>query len=177
MAMETIFTDYERACVPVCDDVTKCSRCAHRLSVVSYMLARSDARVWEVWAETASGLDVVGILYLTRIVPGVDAVAHYAFFDGKVRSRTSIMEAAISWLFSPNPSWSVLPLQRVSLEIPDYAFALAHHATKHLGFGGPFRWKHTNGKSIPVEGVKPNYIRWRGSARNLLLLGRLAPNG
>lgn len=178
---ESLFTDYERVCDARC---FACPRCLARLARVTAMLTAPDARVWEVWRTDSpdeSGLDVVGILYVTDLVYGSDAACHYVFFDDDLRGKTPLLEAMIQWLFSDHEDASGVlawrALRRLTISVPDYAYALALHASRKLGFGGPFEYEIARGgrpRTIPVEGVKRRALRWRGQDRDLLLLGRLA---
>lgn len=160
---ETIFTDYQVACERKCFE---CPQCWIALDVVSRMLTRADARVWEVWDTSEDDAKIVGILYLTSILPGADAQAHFAFFDRKLGDKTSLLEEMISWTFADHDDWRAL--QRLTIEIPDFAFALARYAHKKLGFGGDFIYKE-----VGVEGVRRSTIEWRGAMRDTLILGRL----
>lgn len=159
---ETVFTDYARGCDEVCG---VCETCILRKLAVSNVLASPDGRSWEVWNDEG---ELVGLMYLTAIVPGEDATAHYCFFDGKLKAKTEILKAMIEWTFTDHDDWKAL--QRLSIEVPDYAFALARHAFKALGFTGDFTYER-DGTEIKVEGVKRGALLWRGQRRDLLLLG------
>lgn len=50
------------------------------------------ALVWEV--------DDVGILYLTDIVPGVEALVHAAFWDRRLNGRENLVREMVKFLFS-----------------------------------------------------------------------------
>lgn len=83
----------------------------------------------------------------------------------------------IAWAFEDHPENNWRALQRITIEVPDFAFALARHASRKLGFGGPFEWKLPKGGPVmQVEGVKPKSVLWRGERRDLLLLGLPNPN-
>lgn len=166
MQFETIFSDYNRACEDTCGRCEACQRC---LVAITYMLSKPDSRAWEVWTASTDP-ELVGLLLLTRVAPGVDAEAHYAFFDGKLHGKDELIEEMIQWVFADHPGW--VGLRRLTVAIPDYAYALARHAVKKLGFGGDFV-RRVNGKSIPVEGVRRGAMRWRGTDRDILLMGRL----
>jgi hypothetical protein len=131
--------------------------------------------VWEVWS-TGESVDLVGILYITDVVVGCDAKAHYAFFDNDLWGKTDLIQSIIDWLFEDHPEW--VALSRLTIEIPDFAFALAAHASKKLGFGGDNEYtaRKKNGKksrTIPVEGVKRKSLLWRDMHRDVLVLGLL----
>jgi hypothetical protein len=157
---ETMFTDYQKE-----DDTRK--------AAVAASLTKLDSFTWEVWElENQLPIDLVGILHLSQIVPGQDAVAHYVFFDGDLRSKTSLLQRVLDWVFVDHPEVGWSGLQRLTLHIPAYAHALARHAQKYLGFSGPFTYK-TGGKTLKVEGVKRQAILWRGEPADLLLMGKL----
>lgn len=164
-AFDNVFTDYSKACELKC---FACPLCLSRMAHASSILAKPDSRVWEIWNDT----DCVGVVYLTDIVPGVDALAHYVFFDGRLRDKEDTVKAMIDWVFEDHPEAGWRGLRRLTLEIPDFAKALALHATRGLGFGGDFTY--TNGKSrVSVEGVKRKAILWRGELRDILILGKV----
>ena len=163
LQFETIFTDYQRGCEGTCG---ACDNCMRALHCISYVLAHADSRSWEVWRED----ELVGILMLTRVVPGMDAEAHYVFFDGKLTDKTSLLEEMIQWTFEDHEDWQAL--KRLTLVVPDFAYTLAHHAQRKLGFGGGFSY-NLNGKRLQVEGIKRAAYRWRGIDRDMLVLGRL----
>lgn len=155
--LESVFTDYIKG-----DQTRKAS--------VAKALTAPDTHTWEVW-KMHNGLpvDIVGIIYLTRIRYKQDAVAHYVFFDHDLMGKTPLMMTMIDWLFEEGEVWG--PLQRLTLEIPDFAYALAMHAQKRLGFGGKYRHKIGN-KTLHVEGVKEKALMWRGELRDVLILGK-----
>lgn len=164
---ETIFTDYNKACEAKC---FQCEQCILCMRTVAGTLTHPASRVWEVWQQSVESFDLVGVLYLTDVIPGQDAVAHYVFFDGRLHDKTALVESMIQWVFEDHEDWQAL--KRLTIEIPDFAFALARHAHKHLGFGGDFPFTHKH-VSISVEGVRRKALRWRDAERNLLVLGRI----
>jgi len=159
ITFETMFTDYQK------NDNT-------RRASIAASLTKLDSVTWEVWElENQLPVDLVGILHLSDIVPGQDAVAHYVFFDGDLRGKTTLLQRVLDWVFEDHPEAGWRSLQRLTLTIPDYAYALARHAQHYLGFGGQFTYK-TGGKTIKVEGVKENAISWRGEPRHLIIMGK-----
>lgn len=167
LQFETVFNDYVKPCDGVCG---QCAECFRALSAVSYMLAKADSRTWEVWGEDG----LVGVLYLTEVLPGVDAKAHYVFFDRKLSDKTELIESLIQWCFEDHEDWKAL--RRITVEIPAHAFSVARHAHKRLGFGGDFVYRHNN-KNLPVEGVRRNVFLWRGRHEDMIQMGRLRPEG
>ena len=131
---------------------------------------KPDALNWEVWSKDEFGksLDFVGIIRLEKVLIGCDATAHYFFFDGKLKDKTSLLKAWKNWLFSEHGKW--IPLHRITIEVPTHAFALARHAHKHLGFGGPYDYKYRNAK-LKIEGVRELSVRWRGDWHDTLIMG------
>lgn len=169
---ETLFTDYERACVPLCADTYSCPRCTERLQLVSLKLADPRARVWEVWKHGEQS-DIVGIAYLTDIIPGGDAKAHYVFWDKELMSKTGFLEEMIQWCFADHPDW--IALRRLTVEAPTFGYAFIKHAARKLGFGGDFKYRLPGKKpyAVSVEGVRKGAIRWNNSDVDMVMLGRL----
>lgn len=170
---ETIFTDYQRACVPLCEDATTCPKCAGRLIRISQILNDPAARSWEVWESDGNSTHIVGLVYLTDIIAGGDACAHFVFFDDGLKGKTHLLESMIDWCFEDHAEENWVALKRITVEVPDFAFALARYAVRKLGFGGPYTYKGVKGSAIPVEGVKKNAVPWHGTHRDMLLLGRV----
>ena len=155
--LETVFTDYVKG-----EEKRKES--------IARALTAPDSYVWEVWQQQGGlPVDIVGIIYLTKIRRGQDAVAHYVFFDRDLLGKTPLLQQILDWVFEDHDGWDAL--QRVTLEIPDFAYSLAFHAQKKLEFGGKYRHKIGN-KSIQVEGVKEKALLWRGKMRDVLILGK-----
>ena len=164
------FTDYTRgcdgACKGFCVNLTNgCSLVKHR--VAAALLAK-DALVWEVWRQESATLPAniafCGILRLSDVEPGCSAKAHYMFFDGaRLKEKTPILQAWKEFAFGR------LGLQRVSIEVPENAYALAKHAVKELGFGGDFEYT-----GLPVEGVLRSARVINGKPMNILVMGVLA---
>lgn len=140
---------------------------------VSRFLADRASLIWEVWAFTDEDADVVGLVYLTDIEAGVDAKAHYVFFDRKLADKTELLENVRDWAFTDRPGWKAL--KRITIELPDYAWSVASHANKYLGFGGDFEYEH-KGRTISVEGVKRAAFRWRGVDRAVWIMGCVNPS-
>ena len=158
---ENMFTDYQK------NDETR------KRSVVANFM-KPDSLTWEVWKLDAASLpvDLVGILHLSEIRLGQDAIAHYVFFDEKLSGKTNLINTVIDWAFEDHPESGWEALNRITVMVPDMAFALARHARRYLGFGGPFTYK-IGRKSVQLEGIKRNAIRWHGQKRDLLFMGRL----
>jgi hypothetical protein len=172
-ARETFFSDFTRGCNGECDGfcTNRSTNCQIARAAVIRSISKPDAIAWEVWKTDAEEnyIDLVGILRLERVTVGCDATAHYFFFDGKLRDKTKLLRAWNDWLFSDHEGWTAL--NRITIEMPAFMFALARHAVRKLGFGGPY--DYSRGKTtIPVEGVKQNAFLWRGDWHDILSLGK-----
>jgi hypothetical protein len=164
----TCLIDPDRPCYLDAPLETMCDACKRRLLIVSASLTQPDMRAWEIWTD-GSEPALVGIALLSEIQPGIDATAHYIFFDRDLRGKTPILLSLIDWAFTDGPEWEAL--QHITIEIPFPAFALARHASRKLGFGGPYTLNYA-GKRLAVSGVKRNGTRWNGTPTDLLILGR-----
>jgi hypothetical protein len=167
-SIESVFTDYQKPCD---DECMECDTCGETLRIAARMLSNPQSRIWEVWRrdddKDGAELDLVGILYLTDITRGCDALAHYLFFDGKLKDKTQLLKDMIALVFEDTEDW--MALNRLTVEIPEFAFALARHAHKKLGFGGDFEHR-----GLEVEGKKRSAITWRGKSWDLLVMGLTA---
>jgi len=167
---ESFFTDYTKACDEGCGE---CSRCLTAKQAVTANLIDPKSLHWEVWSKdvnTQELLDFVGILRLSNVSPGCDATAHYFFFDGKLGDKTTLLRSWARWAFRDHDNW--LALQRVTIEVPSHAFALARHANRKLKFGGPFEYR-SKGTRLPVEGVRRKAVLKDGIWQDSLIMGRL----
>ena len=153
---------YVHGCEAKCGECPQCQRSKER---VAALLTHPASYVWEVWqTEGGAAVDLTGILVLSKVDPGRDATAVYTFFDGKLRDKTEVLQWWINWAFTS------LALQRLSIEIPSYAFAALRHAKK-LGFGGPFRFEE-----FAVEGIKRAALEYGDKQADLILMG-MTSNG
>ena len=91
--------------------------------VAAQWLTNPDNMFWEIWR----GAEFVGIFGLTKVVRGLDALAHLAFFDKKLVGKRQLILNTLAWAFRE------LDLQRLSLEIPSRFAHLIRFARK-LGF-------------------------------------------
>lgn len=73
--------------------------------------------------------DFVGVFYMTRIIPDVDALVHYIFFDKRHRGRENLILSMIKWGFD------TFHFNRISVELPEFASPNAKLLIEHhLGF-------------------------------------------
>ena len=78
--------------------------------VASATLTAPDSMVWECWREG----ELVGILLLTRVVPEVDALFHFLFFDHNLVGKRLLLKRFFRYCFDD------LGLQRLSMEASEH---------------------------------------------------------
>lgn len=132
---------------------------ADRIIVAAQVLVDPANRVWEIWRDGT----LVGILLLTRIVRGVDALAHLAFFDKKLVGKRSLLRNMIREAFRD------LQLQRLSVEIPAHLDPLIRFVRTKLDFrfeGEAQAAAHPALKGLPA-GINnaPRWLAHWGSRR------------
>ena len=88
------------------------------------ILTDSRNRLWEVW----DGGNLVGVLYLGDIVPGVSATVHFVFLDRKLVGKRRTL---LRWFGECFTAWD---LQRLALYVPVTVEPLLHYARAKLGF-------------------------------------------
>ena len=181
-ATENVFADYTGTCEAGCVErevllEEMCPTCLARMGIIAATLTAPTSRVWEVWKTNGEDPEVAGVISFTDIQGGIDAKAHYIFFDQRLSDKTPIMRDIIAWAFEDHEGWRALA--RLTIEIPKPFGALARHASRKLGFGGGFRYKmrevakgtSTEPEYLNVEGVKRDAVTWKGRAHDLLILG------
>ena len=95
-----------------------------RRVIIASWLTKPEHLFWEVWR----GSDVMGILGLSRVIVGLDAVGHFAFFDRQLVGRRTLVVKMMRWAFEQ------LQLRRLSVEIPDHLDPLIRFCRAKLGF-------------------------------------------
>lgn len=76
----------------------------------AYLLLTAPSNLtWEVWR----GGELVGILLLWRIVPRVDALLHFVFFDRDLVGKVRLLRNFLRYCFED------LGFQRISFEVPE----------------------------------------------------------
>jgi hypothetical protein len=99
------------------------TRDERRIQIAS-MLTNPKNKVWTVW----QGADMVGVTVLVGIAYGIDAEAHFVFFDKKIFGRKALIYKLLGVIFQE------LKLQRVSVEIPEHLTPLIRFVRSKLGF-------------------------------------------
>ncbi len=130
-----------------------------RRVIVAQTLVDPANLAWEIWRDGT----LVGILLLTRIVRGVDALAHLAFFDKKLVGKRALLRNMIAQAFRD------LELQRLSVEIPAHLEPLIRFVRTKLGFqfeGEAQAAEHPALKGLP-SGINnaPRWLAHWGSRR------------
>lgn len=98
--------------------------------------------------------DFVGIFYLSRIIPHVEATAHYIFFDKRHKGRENLVMSMMLWAIN------TFDLQRVNVELPTYVSDnTKYFVEKHLGF--------------KLEGRKRRAVQYRNAWFDVNLYGML----
>ena len=127
--------------------------------------------VWEVWRSD----NLLGILLLTDIHAGTDAVAHFIFFDHNLRGKVDFCKTMLAWVFDN------LDIRVLRLEIPTYAKIFASWARKKLGFryeaeDRPIDWPKNaeplSAKVAELGSRKHRAVLYEGKWRDVLLLSQ-----
>ena len=92
--------------------------------VAATVLTNPEHKIMEVWR----GGDLVGLLLLTDISLGVDALCHFVFFDKSLVGKRGLI---LNWL---DQCFEEFQLQRITLEVPETVEVLASFARRKLGF-------------------------------------------
>jgi hypothetical protein len=77
------------------------------------ILTSSGHVVFEVWKDA----EIVGVIWLTRIIPRVDATLNFHMFDRDWVGKRKLLQNFLAYCFRPLPDG--LQLHRLSLEVPE----------------------------------------------------------
>lgn len=82
-----------------------------------------------VWLEILRMEDkrIIGAVYLTKVIPKVDATGHFTLWDSRGRGREPLLWDIMEWIFNR------YNLHRITAEIPSYQSGLGR-LLKRLGF-------------------------------------------
>jgi hypothetical protein len=111
---------------------------------------------FEVWKDE----DVVGMIWLTRVVPTVDATLNFHFFDRDLVGKRKLLQNFCRYCLTPLPDG--LQLHRLTMEVPEGA-RIERFARKVLDF-------QLEGESRPRNPELPksltdNFVARQGSRR------------
>jgi hypothetical protein len=81
-----------------------------------------------VWMEVVRETDgqIVGVIYITHVIPRFDCKGHFIFFDGKARGRERIFHEVMQWIIDR------YGLRRISCEAPPYEPGLLRFIERRL---------------------------------------------
>lgn len=88
--------------------------------------ALQTGRVWEAWR----GGELLGIFVLNHVRPGLDAQAHFLFFDRQLANKRQLCRAMMRRTFEDEE----LALHALRVDLPEYVSKYAHFLRKALGF-------------------------------------------
>lgn len=98
--------------------------------------------------------DFIGVFYITNIYPGVDATCHFAFFDGALNGRETLVRKVLEYGFKE------YSFHRLSVELPAYAKSSSGFVEK-IGFR--------------IEGRKKSARKYKGEWFDVNLYGMINP--
>ena len=101
------------------------------------LLVNADSPKWSVWR----GGEILGILLLTRVTAGSDAVVHFLFFDRNLVGKRSLLHRFFGYCFA------VLGFQRLSVEVPEDADRLIKF---YRNFGFRYEGEHRATGLTPI---------------------------
>jgi len=119
---DSMFSDFADACDKRCG---MCQQCMKRKLIVAHNLCSPKAVAWEVWDDES----LIGILWLSNIVPEHDARGEFTFWDRRLHGKQNLLE---NWL--QEHVFGQLGLHRVTVEIPHYMFKLGRYLERYLSF-------------------------------------------
>ena len=105
-----------------------------------------------MWFEVTKDETPVGILYMHRVIPHFDGVAHFAYWDKVGRGREPLMLDTLRYMMEQ------YDLRRVSVEVPAYQQGTIR-IIKRLGF--------------QEEGIRREGVIYKGEWVDQILFGIL----
>jgi hypothetical protein len=112
---------------------------------------------FEVW----QGGEIVGILFLHSVVPGVEANLHFAFFDSNLVGKRTLLKQFIAKCFRD------FGFRRLVIQFPEPYEKLIHFARSKLGFryeGEAVVANHPSLASLGMENAQV-WVARQGSRR------------
>lgn len=91
----------------------------------AWLLTHPEHQKHEIWL----GGRLVGMILLSRLSPGVDALLHFTLFGVSLLSARTLL-----WNFIGHHCFGTLGLQRVSFEVPEHVTTLAKFMRSRLAF-------------------------------------------
>lgn len=84
---------------------------------------------WEVW----NGGRLAGMLFLSKVVPPIDALFHFTFFGAQASGVSLFGAKKLLWNFI-GFAFEEFNLRRISMEVPEHYPTLIRFARQKLGF-------------------------------------------
>ena len=161
---------------------------AGRREIAASLLTDPNNVLFEIWkrGEPTAEVQPVGLVVFTDIIPYVDCQFHPIFFDGKLANalgKRNILLSLLAWAFQR------LRVERISVEIPEFAGQLIAYARKKLGFRFEAegriitKWTRSSRRrakrvqqtpdaaQAAVGSRKHRIVRYHGEWHDLILLG------
>ena len=118
--------------------------------------------VWDIW----HGDEICGIFILNRVAPGIDAYAHFLFFDHELRNKRELCRVAMRQTFADTK----LNLHALRVEVPAHMGSLAGFLRKALGFKFEAERRLSDPALAKKASQRHHATLYRGSYENVLLL-------
>jgi len=114
-----------------------------RRRIGAMVLTNPENRVWGVWR----GGELLGVLVLTRVLEGLDALLHFMFLDQNLVGKRTLLTHFLAYCFT------VLKFRRISAEVPEDADKLLRFY-RTLGFR--FEGETKAQGAFPVASATPS---------------------
>lgn len=121
-----------------------------------------NGRVWDVWHGDA----ICGIFILNRVQPGLDAYAHFLFFDHELRNKRELCRVAMRQTFADD----TLALHALRVEVPAHMGSLAGFLRKALGFKFEAERRLSDPALAKKASQRHDATLYLGSWENVLML-------
>lgn len=115
-----------------------------------YWTLNNPVSIWFEVRSAENGADPLGLLYLTDVHPGIDATAHFTFWDKRVAGREPLILFVAEWIMDR------FNLMRIGTAVPPYQKGVVRFV-KRLGF--------------VQEGVARDATLYDGKAWPLIMFG------
>lgn len=119
-------------------------------------------RVWEAWR----GAELLGIFVLNNVRPGLDAQAHFLFFDRKLANKRQLCREMMRVVFADE----TLGLHALRVDLPEYASKLAWFLRNGLGFKFEAERRLKNPKQAEKASRRHHGAFYEGKWMDVLLL-------
>ena len=143
------------------DSLWEAPEAMKRAAVIEHLQrAYTTGRIWSVLREG----EIVGILLLESVRPGVDALCHFLFFDRMLANKRHLLKAAMADAFQR------FGLAVLRVEVPTFAAKLCGFLRKALGFRYEGEW--LDGAPDEAKRLSRRFrtIRYEGRWHDSLLL-------